>query len=78
MCARFEQVQTCLVVDMTFAQFRQQLTQVFVNLFVNAADAIEAAGRGGGLVIACSNVVPPGASLENVRALREAVRVWGS
>lgn len=39
--------------------------------------AIEATG-GGGLVVTCSNVVPPGASLENYRALREAVREYGA
>ena len=40
--------------------------------------AIEAAGSGGGLVLTCSNVVPPGAKLENYYAMREAIKRYGS
>jgi uroporphyrinogen decarboxylase len=39
--------------------------------------AIEQAGAGGGLVLTTSNVIPPGAKLENYRAMRQAVRDYG-
>jgi uroporphyrinogen-III decarboxylase len=40
--------------------------------------AIEQAGKGGGLVLTCSNVVPAGASLENYRAMRKAIADYGA
>jgi uroporphyrinogen-III decarboxylase len=40
--------------------------------------AIEQAGKGGGLVLTCSNVVPAGASLETYRAMRKAVADYGT
>ncbi len=40
--------------------------------------AIEHAAPGGGLVIATSNVVQPGTTLENYEAVRQAVRDFGS
>jgi len=40
--------------------------------------AVEQAGKGGGLVLTCSNVVAAGASLENYLAMREAVRTYGT
>jgi hypothetical protein len=40
--------------------------------------AIEEAGAGGGLVLATSNVVPPGATFENYSAMRQATREFGS
>ena len=40
-------------------------------------ESIRGAAKGGGLVITTSNVVPPGASLENYMAAREAVRTYG-
>lgn len=40
--------------------------------------AIEHAGPGGGLVIATSNVIQPGTKLENYRAMRQAVRDFGT
>ena len=40
--------------------------------------AIEHAAPGGGLVIATSNVVQPGTSMENYSAMRQAVRDFGS
>ena len=39
--------------------------------------AIEQAGGGGGLVLACSNVVAPGSKLENYLAMRQAIRNYG-
>jgi hypothetical protein len=39
--------------------------------------AIEEAGKGGGLVLTCSNVVPAGAPLENYQAMRQAVHDFG-
>ena len=39
--------------------------------------SIQGAARGGGLVLTTSNVVPPGATLENYRAMREAVSAYG-
>jgi uroporphyrinogen decarboxylase len=39
--------------------------------------AIQGAAKGGGLVVTTSNVVPPGATLENYNAMREAVRAYG-
>lgn len=39
--------------------------------------AIEQAGSGGGLVLACSNVVAPGSKLENYLAMRQAIRNYG-
>jgi hypothetical protein len=39
--------------------------------------AVEQAAAGGGLVLTCSNVVPPGAKLENYRAMRRAIREYG-
>jgi uroporphyrinogen decarboxylase len=39
--------------------------------------AINQAGRGGGLVLTCSNVVPRGASLENYMIMRQAVMDYG-
>jgi uroporphyrinogen decarboxylase len=41
-------------------------------------DAIRGAAPGGGLVITTSNVVPPGAKLENYLAMREAVHTYGT
>jgi uroporphyrinogen decarboxylase len=41
-------------------------------------DTIRGAARGGGLVITTSNVVPPGAKLENYQAMRECVRKYGN
>ena len=40
--------------------------------------AIEHAATGGGLVIATSNVVQPGTTMENYSAMRQAVRDFGS
>ena len=40
--------------------------------------AIEAVGKKGDLVIASSNVVPPGAKLENYKAMRAAIHEFGS
>ena len=40
-------------------------------------NSIRAAARGGGLVIATSNVIPPGATLENYTAMREAISLYG-
>jgi|TARA_B100001964_G_scaffold173651_1_gene191298 uroporphyrinogen-III decarboxylase len=40
--------------------------------------AIEHAARDGGLVIATSNVVQPGTTMENYSAMRQAVRDFGS
>jgi uroporphyrinogen decarboxylase len=40
-------------------------------------DTIRGAAKGGGLVITTSNVVPPGATLENYTAMREAIREYG-
>jgi uroporphyrinogen decarboxylase len=39
--------------------------------------AIEQAAAGGGLVLTCSNVVPVGATLENYRAMRQAIQDFG-
>jgi uroporphyrinogen decarboxylase len=39
--------------------------------------AIKGAGAGGGLVIANSNVVPPGAKMENYKAMRQAIHDFG-
>jgi len=39
--------------------------------------AIDQAGRGGGLVLTCSNVVAAGARLENYRAMRRAIQEFG-
>lgn len=39
--------------------------------------AIEGAAVGGGLVLANSNVVPPGARMENYRAMRQAIHDFG-
>ncbi|MBD04186.1 MAG: hypothetical protein CME24_16435 [Gemmatimonadetes bacterium] len=39
---------------------------------------IEHAAPGGGLVIATSNVVQPGTTLENYEAMRQTVRDFGS
>lgn len=39
--------------------------------------AVDEAGAGGGLVLTCSNVVPPGASLELYRAMRQAIAEYG-
>jgi uroporphyrinogen decarboxylase len=41
-------------------------------------DSIRGAARGGGLVMATSNVVQKGAKLENYLAMREAIRHYGS
>ena len=41
-------------------------------------DAIHGAAVGGGLVVTTSNVLQPGVTLENYRAMREAVREYGS
>lgn len=40
--------------------------------------AIEEAGAGGGLVVATSNVIPPGATYENYTAMRRAIHDYGS
>jgi len=40
--------------------------------------AIEQAAAGGGLVLATSNVIPPGAKYENYQAMREAIHRYGS
>jgi len=40
--------------------------------------AIEQAGKGGGLVLTCSNVVAAGASLETYRAMRQAIADYGT
>ena len=40
--------------------------------------AIAQAGKGGGLVLTCSNVVAPGASLEVYRAMRQAIAAFGT
>ena len=39
--------------------------------------AIRGAAQGGGLVVTTSNVVPPGAKIENYRAMREAITSYG-
>jgi uroporphyrinogen-III decarboxylase len=39
--------------------------------------AIRSAASGGGLVLTTSNVVPPGAKIENYHAMRECVRTYG-
>ena len=39
--------------------------------------AVEQAAAGGGLVLACSNVIAPGSRLENLLAMRQAVRDYG-
>ncbi len=39
--------------------------------------AIREAGAGGGLVLATSNVVPPGAKFENYKAMRQAIHDFG-
>jgi uroporphyrinogen decarboxylase len=40
--------------------------------------AIRGAAPGGGLVLTTSNVVPPGAKLENYKAMRECIRKYGN
>jgi uroporphyrinogen decarboxylase len=40
--------------------------------------AIEQAASGGGLVLATSNVIPPGATYENYRAMRDAIHEYGT
>ena len=40
--------------------------------------AIEEASAGGGLVLATSNVIPPGARYENYKAMRDAIDEYGS
>ncbi len=41
-------------------------------------DAVRGAAKGGGLVVTTSNVLQPGAKLENYLAMRQAVRDYGS
>ncbi len=54
------------LIDGTPAQVREEVRT-----------AVEQAGAGGGLVLTCSNVVAPGARLENYLAQRQALRDFG-
>lgn len=63
----FGGVNCATLIDGTPAQTRQEVRY-----------AIEHAGPGGGLVISTSNVVQPGTKLENYRAMRQAVRDFGT
>ena len=48
------------------------------DIRLEVLQSIQGAARGGGLVLTTSNVVPPGATLENYRAMREAIRTYGA
>ncbi|MCL2318642.1 MAG: hypothetical protein FWC45_01050 [Treponema sp.] len=41
-------------------------------------DSLKGAAKDGGLVLTCSNVVPPGSRLENYQAARECLREYGN
>jgi len=63
----FGGVNCATLIEGTPAQTRQEVRY-----------AIEHAGPGGGLVVATSNVVQPGTQLANYRAMRQAVRDFGT
>ncbi len=54
------------------------LTGSPVDVREEVKSAIYQAAAGGGLVLAASNVIPPGAKLENYRAMRQATHDFGS